>query len=167
MKNDKESRLYRRPLSPTSREVVAKLSHPSEILALKNIALICFTRRLGSPIFDSATRQPGNLATPDHETLVKHLYAVQHYTEIFDLATRQPGNPATREHTTLLNSLYMRLGDPVTRRPGNLATPDHATLAKHLYAVQHYTNAHLKTNTEHFYYASSESKNQLYIFLFL
>ena len=33
MKNGKKSRLYRRPLSPVSREVVAKLSHPSEIIA--------------------------------------------------------------------------------------------------------------------------------------
>ena len=32
VKIGKKSRLYRRPLSPTSREVVAKLSHPSEIL---------------------------------------------------------------------------------------------------------------------------------------
>ena len=35
------------------------------------------TRRPGNQ-----DKQPGNLATQDHGTLVKHLYAVQHYTEL-------------------------------------------------------------------------------------
>ena len=43
-----------------------------------------------------ATRRPGNLATPDHATLAKHLNAVQHYTEIFNSVTRQPGDLGTR-----------------------------------------------------------------------
>ena len=117
--------------------------------------LLSLYMRLGNP----ENRRLGNLATPDHATLAKHLYAVKHYTKIFYSATRRPGDSpniqpylaficdsATRqpvicglaEQTTLL-SLYMRLGDPAPRRPGNLATPDLSTLAKHLYAVQHYT----------------------------
>ena len=91
--------------------------------------LLSLYMRLG----DSATWRPGNLVTPDHATLAKHLYAVQRYTEIFDSATRRPGDSPN------IQPYLAFICDSAIWQPGNLATPDHATLAEHLYVVQHYT----------------------------
>ena len=88
---------------------------------------------------------PGcRVATPNHATLVKRLYAVQHYTEMIDSATRQPSNLASPDHATLVMHLYAvqhytQIFNSAARQPSNLASPDHATLVMHLYAVQHYT----------------------------